>query len=794
MSRIPAMFVVLVLLLLLRPAVVQARTRTGAVTIRGIAVNVTSSGFSFQTHAHGTLKVEMRPQTQVTEKGQSGAVTLRNGDHVGVRGFLTGTTMVAMTVRIYPVKPKPFTIRGTVVSVSSSSFVVDTGYGVVTIKITPATTGNVANGVALVRSLSKGQRVEVRVVGTGVLTAVHLHIYVTRAATHHVTVIGTVSSVGRGTISIDTGGSHVQVAITSSTSLIMGTSHVSQSALHPGMYVTVHACCAGKPLSATSVRIRKPKPPHAVLVRGVVRSVGSGKLILSSGGKEIICTVSSSTRVTAGSATSSLSAVKAGEQVSVRGRPYGSTLAASSVHVYATSQHSKTVIGTVVSVKGGVLSVVTSTGERWSIQPARGAPVMRSGRASSVGAIHPGDRIHARGVQKGSTLLATSVAVTAAKVKVMTLHGVIARLAPGRLVVTTTVGGSVNVTVPRGVVPLLHGVAAPAAALFAGARVTIRGTRVGSSFTARSVSVEVTARQVTGQVLSEGTGWMRVGRGTAVSVLVDLWSGVRITDAGKKVGSVHRSAWVLVNGYDVAAGHVHPSSIAVQHPAVQLSATVVSTKGTLTVVTSSGTTYVVRVHAGVSVDVGRYGLSVGIADLPAATRLHISGVMQSDGSVLASSINALIRSSILRGNVNSTTPHLTVDVAGMALTMRLAAGVMVVQGSRASSIDDLVLGDDITLHGYLLAHNVVLVRSIDLHRRLAAFDGTAASLTPDGFILQAAGGTARVIVSASTLISGIAPSVTAGATVHVTGYVRGDGVIEATRIKIEKPKLLFRVA
>jgi hypothetical protein len=99
---------------------------------------------------------------------------------------------------------------------------------------------------------------------------------------------------------------------------------------------------------------------------------------------------------------------------------------------------------------------------------------------------------------------------------------------------------------------------------------------------------------------------------------------------------------------------------------------------------------------------------------------------------------------------------------------------------------DVVSGDDATVYGYSLTANTLLVHKISVHRKLVGVDGTVSSLTVNGFLLHASDGDHRIVAASSTPVTGIATTVSAGANVHVTGYLRGDGVILATRIRVKK--------
>jgi hypothetical protein len=117
------------------------------------------------------------------------------------------------------------------------------------------------------------------------------------------------------------------------------------------------------------------------------------------------------------------------------------------------------------------------------------------------------------------------------------------------------------------------------------------------------------------------------------------------------------------------------------------------------------------------------------------------------------------------------------------------------QGSHTLALTDLVVGDDVTVYGYDGGGELVLARKVLVHRHIVGMDGTVAALTANGFTLQASDGPHPVILSATTIYTNLtAGSIVAGMAIHVTGYLRGDGSILATRVRAGKHKRFFRSA
>ena len=229
----------------------EARHKAGPVTMRGVANHVGAKAFTLQTTSHGTYAVNASPPTQVIEKGRTGRVTVNEGDHVGVRGYVQGRTIRAIQVRVYPVAPKPFSIRGTIATIAGKRLRVRSGGGSATIVVTGSTVIQTSGGTLALSNLKINDRVEVRVVLSGHDTvALHIHVYRTRAPQKHVQVRGTVLAASSQRVVVRGPGSSQTIRVDSHTRYYWGTARSSGS-LKAGERVTVYACCVGQPLIAT---------------------------------------------------------------------------------------------------------------------------------------------------------------------------------------------------------------------------------------------------------------------------------------------------------------------------------------------------------------------------------------------------------------------------------------------------------------------------------------------------------------------------------------------------------------
>ncbi len=798
MSRVICLLTVL--LVLVGPSPVQAqrsgsshptaRTKPGPVTLRGIAQGVEMHGFTLVNRTRGTVVVTILPATKLIEKGKVGKLALHDGDHVGVHGFVQGRQLRAITVRIYPVKPKPFTVRGTVAAIHGTQLVISVAGRHFSVSITAQSEIRIGSASALVTQLRVGDRVEARLepAGTGD-TALRVHVFRSKAALHHVTIHGTVIAVSAASLTVASTAGHDVIGLSQSTTVYVGTAVARRAALIRGGTVTVHACCAGQPLLATSIRVLKVKAAVKLsLLRGRIAAVGTAQLRLSEGSGAVTVSLTKTTRYELGSNPISQRNLQVGDDVSVRGQQHGSAVVAVRVHVYAASRLPHTIRGTVAAVSRGAMSVDVR-GKRYTVSLPSGVVVTIASGRSSVTAIHAGDTVRVSGrLTTATTLTATAIIAIRRPPKVLTVRGIVVTALPV-LTVVDSAGARYTIHLARGTQARLHGGPAPAVALFPGVRVTAKGSVVARVLMASSLSVEVTIHVLKGRVVRVAPGRLDVGTASGTHP-IDPLSGVVPSDGGHHVSlsALHPGAFVEARGYSVPRQPLRALSVSVQHPHLQFSAVVIGTTPLLTVRTSQGETYQLLLTSGSTITASRVAAQLKPADIPSGERVHVAGVVGTDGRLTVDELRVRLQSVTVRGQIATVSSReLSLDAASGPVVVQPQSNSEYEQGAHSIQRGDLVVGDDVTIYGYTVAHHRVLLRKLVVHRRLTALQGTVGSFTAQSLILDAPDGPHHVLLSDSTSFTdGAVSDIVAGITLHVTGYLRGDGVVLATRVRFVK--------
>jgi hypothetical protein len=269
---------------------------------------------------------------------------------------------------------------------------------------------------------------------------------------------------------------------------------------------------------------------------------------------------------------------------------------------------------------------------------------------------------------------------------------------------------------------------------------------------------------------------------------LDLAANPPILDGGKTIHiSVLRTGTVVrARGYLERTDRLRAVRIDVLHPSVTLSGTVVSTAGNFQIETSKGQRYRLWLSTGTALSAERTPLTLTVADIPVGARVKVQGTLRTDGSVTVDRLSVRLASFAARGQVASISAQdMALATGAGTVSVRIENATVVLQGTHPLKLSDVVVGDDVTVYGYRGV--AVLARKLLVHRNRTSASGTVAALTPDGFTLAAADGTHRVIVSrVSVVVSPTGQTLAVGAVVRVSGYLRGDGVILATRITVKK--------
>jgi hypothetical protein len=771
----------------------EARSKPGPVTVRGLASGIHANSFTLKTRTHGSYLVTSTASTQVTEKGRKGRLSVREGDHVGVRGFVQGRQIRAIHIRIYPTKPKAYTVRGTVMRVQGEDVLIAAGAKTVHVLVTSSTRIRVGSTEGSVRDLHVGDKVQIRIQpGDHGLVAVNIHVYRHRATLKHVELRGTLAMVGSGAITVRVGSTSYTVALTRQTVIYVGTAHGSVSSLRAGQSVTIRACCSGERLTATSIHIVKSRVTHSLIsLRGRVASLSHGELRLAVGGGTMTILLQASTVYEVGSTRVGASSVRTGDEVSVRAYRVGKALEAERVHIYAAYRRLHTISGTIVAVSGSGLTVV-SQGKRYLVATTSRTTISLDGRVVRLTSLRAGDKVRAVGTLDRSTLAATSILASRAslKIKLITIRGTVSRITGSSLVIVDDFGANHEVRLAPGVRIRLHGNQAPGAALFVGVRVSARGRMVGRTLLASTLTLTVKARTVKGRVTQAARGRFLLRTSSRQTVDVDLPVVVNVSDSGQKLtpNAIHNDAYVQVNGYVESSGAVRAVTVNVLHPQLDFSATILARAPTAVARTSRGDRFQLRFSKGTQISTGQEGLALKPTDIPVGAKVHVRGTVRRDGTVAVTQIDVRLVTETLRAAVTAITGQaITLETDTGLVRVRVSDRTVITRASETLSLADLVAGDDVTVYGYNGGPGVVFARKISVHRARIGLDGTVSAVSADGFLLDAGDGSHRVMITSSTVITGGATStIQVGMLVHVSGYRRGDGAILATSVRIRK--------
>jgi hypothetical protein len=768
------------------------RHPTGAQTLRGTAGAVTSHGFTLTSPSKGSFSVQVTANTQVDESGVKGRVSVHDGDHVGVHGFVRGRTIAAITVKVYPshAAPKPYSVRGSVASVARGTITIAVGGKQINARWTAASTVTTSAGSATSAAVRTGSSVEVRLQPGKPLPAIlHVHVYGSAAPKRHVKLNGTVLTSSGGSFVVQVGSRRYAVRAGSGMKVYDGAKHETHPEVPAGRMATVYACCQGAPLVATSVHLAAVHTTTtSVLIRGSLTATRAGALTLNVSGHPTAVSVTRSTRYELGSTAISRSGLRVGDYVSVRGTRRGASLVATRVHVYAAYRETLSLRGAVTAVGRNTVSV-KSRGKIVVVQLPASARVTRGSSHIAANQLHRGDNVTvAARLTAPGTYVATAIVVAVPPPVTQSISGTVTQLARTTLQVAPSKGPRVTIFI-GGVRPrLASGAAAPPGALFPGVHVRVHATQSGRTWRATSVDVTLTVRDISGRLMSVGPTWLGIRPGATTVDHLTVAPGLRVTDGGRHLAasSLHVGAFVSVHVYEANSRMLRAVDVTVLHPTLDMPAHVVSARGRMTVMTTAGERYQLHFTHGTPIVTARTALPLTRHQIPNSASVHVVGIVRSDGGVQVHSLVVTLSSVSVRATVQSVgQKSMTISPqAGDATRARLTSQTRVTQGASPLLVSDIVPGDDVTIDGYTIRGGL-LARAIAVHRRLLGLTGTIAALTSGGFTLDTADGRHGVLVFTTTIFTGFTGpgDVVAGITVHVTGYLRGDGVVLATRVR-----------
>ena len=775
-------------------ATAPARSKPGPVTIRGVAVHVRASTFTLQTVSAGTYAVVLRPATGINTVHSTSPAHVKEGEHVGVRGFLRGRTLTAIHVTIYPAKSRPTTttLQATIVAVHLPAITIDAGGKRVQVEVTSSTDIRIGSASGSSRQLHAGQRILVRLESQDrVWVALSVHVYASQVRGTHVVLHGSVVSVGGAGIVVTSGSQRYDIGINAKTAVHVGRTLGAMRSLHAGQTVTVYACCEHGPLVATSIHIDKTASSTSATstIRGTVVAIHGNtvQLKVSSGPSTIV--LAKSTVVELGSTPLKAGGIQVGDDVSVRGTRSGNLIVASRVHIYVASRAVHRVEGTIVSLSRTALVVRSTTGARITVLLPRGTPITLSAKPAAVTLLRAGDTVRAYGrYVEPTTLIAQRVlASRPASASPRSIRGVITALPGAAILVSTSAGARYRVVLGRGVRVLWNGKAAPPIAIFVGERVDAKGTLSGTVLTATSVTVTVTPRAASGRLLQVNRATLTVKGTRGTTLRVQMVKGTVIRDGSHRLDTamLHPGSFVKAVGFEAGTNVIRAETVRVEHPVLSIIGTLTLKSGGGTVATSDGQIYLIRFDGQSQISSERTHIPLQPVDVPNGAYVHVTGKVNANAELVVADMTVRLASVTLRGHVVSLGQQsVSVQAGTVTSAVRLLDTASVLQGTHTMTLPDVVVGDDVTVYGYRTAGGV-LARELLIHRARITLTGTISQITATGFSMAVAGTSYTVVVTADTALSGSVPVL--GSAVHVRGYRRGDGTILAASVQVSGP-------
>jgi len=294
-----------------------------ATELEGTVKSITATTLTVTTST-GDVATTLTADTRFFVNGKTAtAADIHPGDHVEVEAQeQTDKTLNALVVRV---EQDSVHLRGVISKASTSSITVTTSTGDVVVALTTSTLIRMDGKVVNASMLVVGSRVEIDAVRTadGSLAAVTINVELHDALAE---IEGSVTSVASDHIVVHTrSGDDVTIGVTTDT-IIRGDDHMLGLAdIKAGDHVSVEARVNADG-SFTALRIEVGSDEgdgnndNSVNLTGVIASISTGSINVTAGGKTVVVNIGTTTIIRHGSTTLSISDLKVGNQVEVKGQ------------------------------------------------------------------------------------------------------------------------------------------------------------------------------------------------------------------------------------------------------------------------------------------------------------------------------------------------------------------------------------------------------------------------------------------------------------------------------------------
>jgi len=617
---------------------------------------------------------------------------------------------------------------------------------------------------------------------------------------HTVLVRGIAVRVSGGSLVVRIGSALTTFVLLSGTRISSGSFPVSARALKPGKYVSVRYWLLGRSRVASSIHIYAhiPVPRATGAVKGTVLRIHGGVLVVRDGAKQVaVRLVAAVTRVRQGSHRATVRSLRRGLLVSVR--YYGSAhrLTATSIHIF-TGGHAHTFTGTILRISGTTVSVL-DRGVRRTVVRSRSTVVRIAGRTVAASSLLVGDKVRVEATKANGRYIATRIDILPAKQtktggSASSFRGTVAVVHRGYLILTIAGGSSLRIDRGSRSRLVVRGVSVPESWLFAGPTASVAvAPRHRSPPLATTIDFHPSSRTVSGDVLAKHRRTIVVSqrRGDRQTVALDV---ARVTDEGRRAheSAIQVGIYVHVTGFRLGGGAEAALTVAVLHPTIRVSGEVVADRGSrLTISRTSGQMVSLAFPRHVDALSTKTGQWFPAWRIPSRSHLSVRGVQEA-GWVRVGSARLLLRSRLDHGVVTALgATTFRMSALGTRTVVHAGRLTKITEGRNPVSFGSIEVADAVSVRSYADVRGGLLAHSVDIQRKSTTRTGFVSNLSNDSFDLLLRDGTRRhVNIRSWTVLlhngSQIAMSNLAdGDKVKVSGHLRPDGQVDATKIDLE---------
>ena len=333
-----------------------------------------------------------------------------------VAAVVVMTSPVAMASHRRAVGTETVQIEGLIKTVMSGSLVITTSHGDdVTVMLTDKTEIRHGETPIAAADLKVGERVHVKATqAKGVTTANEVIVQDENEPENETSAAGVVKSVGTDSLVVTTANGDVTVNVDKSTIIRMKDMAITLADIKVGDRVEAEGTQVdAHTILAKMIQVEEAnEPENEVEIGGVVKSVGTSSLVVTTAKGDVTVNVDKTTVITKQGKAIALADIKMGDMVEAEGTLVDAhTLNATKIVDETENEQEAEIKGVVKSVGTSSLVVTTSAGDV-TVQVDSNTQIRKDGQTIKLSDIKTGDHVEAEGtLVDAHTLKATKISV-----------------------------------------------------------------------------------------------------------------------------------------------------------------------------------------------------------------------------------------------------------------------------------------------------------------------------------------------------------------------------------------------